>query len=110
MHNDLTRVTVNDNEIDSFHHYVNFDDLHCNDPNLGHDLVLVHGLDLGLGLVLDPDPVLDLDLDFVVDIVSPLHDDRKNIDPNIDKIHDEDNNDTVTSLRLKERRNIRLFV
>jgi hypothetical protein len=69
-------VMVNDNENDF--HYVNYDEYYYNDHD--HDHVL-------------------LNVDFVVYIVSLLHDDHKNIDPNNDKNHDEDNTDTVMFLR-----------
>ncbi len=69
---------VNDNENDF--HYVNYDEYYYNDHDHDHDHVL-------------------LNVDFVVYIVSLLHDDHKNIDPNNDKNHDEDNTDTVMFLR-----------
>jgi len=52
----------------------------------------------------DPDDYDDHDDDddivvvVVDDRVVPLHDDRRNIDPNIDKIHDEDSIDMVMFL------------
>lgn len=77
-------VMENDDVID--YHCVNHDD----DLDHGHDLVHDHDHDL-------------LNVDFVVDIVSLLHDDHKNIDPNIDKIHDEDNNDMEVFFKIKEK-------
>jgi hypothetical protein len=64
-------VMVNDNENDF--HFLNY-----NDHDHGHDRDL-------------------LNVDFVVCIVWQLHDDHKNIDPNNDKNHDEDNTDKVMS-------------
>ncbi len=75
---------VNDNENDF--HYVNYDDHYYNDH--GHDHV--HVL---------------LNVDFVVCIVQLLHDDHKNIDPNNDKNHDEDNTDKVMSFEIRKTNN-----
>lgn len=68
------------------HHYVGYVD-YVHDRGRDHDLD--HDYDL-------------LNVDFVVCIVWQLRDDHKNIDPNIDKIHDEDNTDKVMSLREKK--------
>ncbi len=71
----------NDDVID--YHYVNHDD--------DHDHVHDHDLDL-------------LNVDFVAGIVQLLPDDHKNIDPNTDKIHDEDNNDKEVSFKLMKKK------
>ena len=77
----LKMVMVNDNEND--YPDVNYND---HDRDHGHD----HDL---------------LNVDFAVCIVWQLHDDHKNIDPNNDKIHDEDNTDKAMSLQIKRKEN-----
>ena len=80
---DLMRAMVNDDKID--HYCVGcVDYVHDRGRDLDHDCD--HGLDL-------------LNVDFVVCIVWQLHDDHRNIDPSIGKIHDEDNTGKVMSLR-----------
>lgn len=78
---------VNDDENDF--HCVNCDDYFDSDHGHDHD----HGRDHVLLIV-----------DFVVYIVQLLLDDHKNIDPNIDKNHDEDNIDKVRSLKFEKKK------
>jgi hypothetical protein len=95
MDNDswLAEAKANDSEND--YRCVNCDGC-CYDDAHGRGHVHDRGHDRDLANV-----------DSVVGIVLQLHDDRRSIDPNIDKIHDEGNTGTVMSLEREQVRMVR---